>query len=186
MRGRRHGEGGVKLSAMRWESCSEIGWCPGSSDGSSLEQACELSVHSLPKWTRLGRSERGSSASLRRLTRNAPRSSRTATVTAMGVPTEASTSQQQLPLVTSNSRLALSLAAPPHGSFAAGTTIYPTLELKGSTEYTELSLRLKGDTSACIMGKERWVSTRPMPLRLARLRADYPNSTTAKGNAPQR
>ncbi|ORY88819.1 hypothetical protein BCR35DRAFT_350735 [Leucosporidium creatinivorum] len=75
----------------------------------------------------------------------------------MGRHAEASTSSQPAPLVVSNSRLSLTLPAPPHGYFTLNSTIYPELLIKASSStYTELSVKLRGETIASIMGKERW------------------------------
>ncbi|BGO90355.1 hypothetical protein NBRC10512_001785 [Rhodotorula toruloides] len=61
------------------------------------------------------------------------------------------------PLTATNSRLALSLY-PPHDStcFTPGTTIYPTVRIKGDASYEHLSLRLVGEARVTVWGKARW------------------------------
>ncbi|KDE05997.1 hypothetical protein, variant [Microbotryum lychnidis-dioicae p1A1 Lamole] len=60
-------------------------------------------------------------------------------------------------LETTNSRLSLSVAKPPHGLFKPGDTLHPVVTLhKGSTEYTSLQLSLVVSTHALIYGKDRW------------------------------
>lgn len=78
--------------------------------------------------------------------------------TEMGRHPEASSSSAAPDLVVSNSRLSLSLAAPHGGSFVAGSTIHPELQIKGDPHYTELNMYLIGQTSAVLMGKARWAS----------------------------
>ncbi|SCZ99060.1 BZ3500_MvSof-1268-A1-R1_Chr3-1g05787 [Microbotryum saponariae] len=60
-------------------------------------------------------------------------------------------------LETTNSRLSLSVATPPHGLFKPGDTLHPVVTLhKRSAEYTSLQLSLVVSTHALIYGKDRW------------------------------
>ncbi|BGP23523.1 hypothetical protein Rt10032_c02g0740 [Rhodotorula toruloides] len=61
------------------------------------------------------------------------------------------------PLTASNSRLTLSVHLP-HDStcLTPGTTIYPTVRIKGDISYEHLSLRLIGEARVTIWGKARW------------------------------
>ncbi|BGP30835.1 hypothetical protein JCM10296v2_002593 [Rhodotorula toruloides] len=61
------------------------------------------------------------------------------------------------PLTASNSRLTLSLHPPRDSTcLTPGTTVHPTVRIKGDASYEHLTLRLIGEARVTIWGKARW------------------------------